>query len=1022
MKTLLSMKMLLLSFALALPILAQPEGDDLLPARWFENIPATDDSIQRTLVFKSTAGVLYTVETSNNLTDWNTEETFYGLGHDVLVPMYEYTPPPPPPPGTPPAELPPRPLFASLTLRREASPGTGTIVSWRSLEGGAPIITRIDTALHPDWENQILHTHQANGYHLFIFGHYQAEVATPTPLPTLTTADQTLLDHVAAHLPAINLQVENATAIARAAPPPAPQSGQKQFWRIKADWSLDSDGDGTPDWLEFENIQLAPGPGGLAYDPFDDDTDNDAMPDGWQMDADQDGVTNASDPAPKDSEIATERLPRWRYAVFSLPSRTDSNSQPASPLMISGEGKVLYQDAIWHNGNIEQLPLENPDEISNAGALSINDQGNIIGIGAAQRQPTGGGSGGSSGGGLGLMPMVMAWWETHTANPIIVESDGRFAELPSFPENTNYFPYDSVLSTGGNFFADVEFPANQRKRVMVERSPSASGGFQFNDDEQFNAEGFDPLFARGYSDPLEFGEFWGSLSGGSRYVNYWNSDDFESFDLLRVKYLHVAEDKFTRVLMGRGGKVYFMKSVENVATWVISPKLIGTHDLSENGVRLIMPHTMAQDTRRGITSDWAPDLLDHSASTEWINSSTNGWILARKGSDEARVFMPVLFEDTEEYTGVDSFSLSGTGKFNPKPKETDGTQEKSWIMVPKGGDPNEFKLHSLAGNGNTLTVEAPGLLFGNATDTTEVTTPVTTLSLSASAESESVSSGAEINLNLRLGTGADSISMPLAAKVMKRRTVRVGLFRVSGMSYQVLDPETNQWTPATKAKYFEAPPESRQILDQDHPTTVPNEAELEEYLNEVFTPQINIDFDVTLFTQPITSGFNENGGAATLSPAKVVTEDPVDDQPPQSNYLHSEEQAAIHAETAAMTSSNPQNIHVYFIGRPTDPFSYGITIRNERTCWIDSSYMMPTKDQPFLLETIAHEIGHVLVGNGHPNDGTNQFTLPGTAHHKRLMRSGELNRPDPGHLLVKHEWDAAERWLTQEEDDGRLDP
>jgi hypothetical protein len=264
--------------------------------------------------------------------------------------------------------------------------------------------------------------------------------------------------------------------------------------------------------------------------------------------------------------------------------------------------------------------------------------------------------------------------------------------------------------------------------------------------------------------------------------------------------------------------------------------------------------------------------------------------------------------------------------------------------------------------------------------------------------------------------------MPLAAKVMKRRTVRVGLFRVSGMSYQVLDPETNQWTPATKAKYFEAPPESRQILDQDHPTTVPNEAELEEYLNEVFTPQINIDFDVTLFTQPITSGFNENGGAATLSPAKVVTEDPVDDQPPQSNYLHSEEQAAIHAETAAMTSSNPQNIHVYFIGRPTDPFSYGITIRNERTCWIDSSYMMPTKDQPFLLETIAHEIGHVLVGNGHPNDGTNQFTLPGTAHHKRLMRSGELNRPDPGHLLVKHEWDAAERWLTQEEDDGRLDP
>ena len=118
------MKTLILSIALALPILAQPAGDDLLPARWFENIPATDDSIQRTLVFKSTAGVLYTVETSNNLTDWNTEETFYGLGHDVFVPMYEYTPPPPPPPGTPPAELPPSPSDAKPHPAPEpSSPG-----------------------------------------------------------------------------------------------------------------------------------------------------------------------------------------------------------------------------------------------------------------------------------------------------------------------------------------------------------------------------------------------------------------------------------------------------------------------------------------------------------------------------------------------------------------------------------------------------------------------------------------------------------------------------------------------------------------------------------------------------------------------------------------------------------------------------------------------------------------------------------------------------------------------------------
>jgi hypothetical protein len=968
------MKTLIPSFALALPILAQPEGDDLLPARWFENIPATDDSIQRTLVFKSTAGVLYTVETSDNLTDWTTEETFYGLGYDVLVPMYEYTPPPPPPPGTPPAELPPRPQFASLTLRREASPGTGTIVSWRSLDGGTPIITRVETALHPDWENQILHTHQASGYHLFIFGHYQAAVATPAPLPTLTTPDQALLDHVAAHLPAINLQVENATAIARAAPPPAPQSGQKQFWRIKADWSLDTDGDGTPDWLEFENIQLAPGPGGLAYDPFDDDTNNDAMPDGWQLDADQDGVTNASDPAPKDSEIATERLPRWRYAVFSLPSRTDSNSQPASPLMISGEGKVLYQDAIWHNGDIQQLPLENPEEISNAGALSINDQGNIIGIGAAQRQSNGGGSGGSSGGGLGLMPMVMAWWETHTANPIIVESDGRFAELPGFPEDMNYFPYDSLLSTGGNFFADVEFPANQRKRVMVERSPSASGGFQFNDDEQFNAEGFDPLFARGYSDPLEFGEFWGGLSGGSRYVNYWNSDDFESFDLLRVKYLPVGKNEFSRVLMGRGGKVYFMKPVENVATWVISSKLVGTHDLSENGVRLIMPHTMAQDTRRGILSDWAPDLLDHSESTEWINASTNGWILARKGSDEARVFMPVLFEDTEEYTGVDSFSLSGLTPTNSEGLSEDGTQKKSWIMVPKGGPPNSFKLHSLAGSGNNLTLQAPGMKFQNGTTTTIVQNPEASLTLEVDPAT-ALASGTEIDINLRLGDSTDTISQPLAAKVMKARTVNVAVYKVL-RTLSGGDPVP--------------------------PTLFPEEVDLEEYLNEIFQPQINTEFNIVM--------------EQTIEADMSSGEDGQLDY--DENWGHSTEQTAIYSQTYNANGSDPYNIRVFILGSALKK-AFGVTSRANRACWIAGGTSAGDKGIEFMKETIAHEIGHILVGEGHPDALLERGPagLDGTMDHKRLMRSGNVRHPSPGHLLVKAEWDVAEGWLTGEIDD-----
>ena len=64
-----------------------------------------------------------------------------------------------------------------------------------------------------------------------------------------------------------------------------------------------------------------------------------------------------------------------------------------------------------------------------------------------------------------------------------------------------------------------------------------------------------------------------------------------------------------------------------------------------------------------------------------------------------------------------------------------------------------------------------------------------------------------------------------------------------------------------------------------------------------------------------------------------------------------------------------------------------------------------------ILTTIAHEVGHVIVGDGHPNkDGGGPAPLPGTAHRERLMYS-----LTPYHLsftrLVKGEWDEAEAWF-----------
>jgi len=71
-----------------------------------------------------------------------------------------------------------------------------------------------------------------------------------------------------------------------------------------------------------------------------------------------------------------------------------------------------------------------------------------------------------------------------------------------------------------------------------------------------------------------------------------------------------------------------------------------------------------------------------------------------------------------------------------------------------------------------------------------------------------------------------------------------------------------------------------------------------------------------------------------------------------------------------------------------------------------------------IMHTIAHEVGHVLIGGGHPDQGGGAAPLPETAHSLRLMCSGfGKNRQNPGKLLVKMEWDEADDWLGTNIDD-----
>ncbi len=68
-----------------------------------------------------------------------------------------------------------------------------------------------------------------------------------------------------------------------------------------------------------------------------------------------------------------------------------------------------------------------------------------------------------------------------------------------------------------------------------------------------------------------------------------------------------------------------------------------------------------------------------------------------------------------------------------------------------------------------------------------------------------------------------------------------------------------------------------------------------------------------------------------------------------------------------------------------------------------------------VMHTIAHEIGHLIVGPGHPDENSGPAPLDPTnltAHKKRLMCSGlNWNEANPGIQLLKSEWDWAETIL-----------
>ena len=385
MKLLKHLLLLLLAFPLGSLTSGQSlaENDPSLsgnPPKLDVGITTCDDGSRwHGFVFQTIAGLPYVVESGDDLAGWTEVDTFYGLGQEQVV-LMKQAPALPASSPSPSGPITPHPLVvrvpnAQVIMRRAI--GGGTILSWRSLDDDSSRSHFFPTLIQDaGWNIMPGYTRRLGGYNFLICNPLVPQTP-PTDSPTLGPKDTAMVTAFEASFEEMNADAAAAIARRRATPyvPSPPQ--EKRFWRVRVNWSLDSDLDGTPDWMEFAQL-FAAGAGtntvaGPEADPFNKDANHDGIPDGSQRSSDGDSINDDVDADKMDELIDWRKCPESRYAFFQVtpPEPAAGADYPPPPMGINNFGGILFQPGLWQAGVYS--PLGN-----SATALAMNDVGNII--------------------------------------------------------------------------------------------------------------------------------------------------------------------------------------------------------------------------------------------------------------------------------------------------------------------------------------------------------------------------------------------------------------------------------------------------------------------------------------------------------------------------------------------------------------------------------------------------------------------------------------------------------------------
>ncbi len=921
-----------------------------LPELRIEDVELPGGATYRSLVFQAALGMEYVVQSSEDLVTWeNLPDRHYGLNHDVVVPMIEKLEPGSPPQG-PPSGPPPAPVkTATLILHR--ADGGGVILSFRSLDGGQPLRYHSEElSMSAEWDSIPLYVNRFDN-HMFCILHSGTEMEPDEENPPLGPEDEAMVEDFEEHFATMDAEVVASVIRTRTMPdPPAQAPGERLFLRVAA-LEADTDADGTPDWMEFAQAGNE-NPGEPPADPWNADADGNGIPDGQERDSDGDGVPDALDAAPDNKLIDWEKTGYFQFAWFPVENEIDG---PVAPIQVNDQGVVLFSKAIWRNG--EALPLHpGPGGAGNvwgAAPLGLGDNGAILGKGM-----------------VGDYSRLVTW-PANGGQPIALkagDADLEPARIPigDPPAGGEVMPpSDMIVNKDGVFIGmklhEEEFYQWKLEagvaEVTGEGQVPAGTAWVADDgtlcgrdpDGKFTAgsETFDKHYTRATLTPgPRLGVFAGYKENPFAYENKANRIP-QILDSSTWEPCKPLEDYVDFSAAGRFGigRSYW--------TWNDNR----THKIHEQSPGL-----------KELSADWSDPLK-----CKYIDTTRHGWTLAIREDGEAirAILGAPLFQSMQEHgRGLDPFSASATRLATNSPAEIAAMKDEFWVMIPANGQVT-FKVRSPANPVTPLKVGGGGTA-ANPAAIVEQEKEITLTAPGAAA-------GSEVAVPFKIDD-LEAVTVPLKAKIMKPRVVNVSVYPLKRPGQPVGNPPAN------------LPP-------------LPVKADIEAHLNDIFQPQINVTFNVTIQQE------------------ETLAEDP------GSHFNVTDPPSG--AQLALATGRQAGNIRVYVMGGYHEVFSpgdgfpfYGAWTDPEGArIWMSIGSLISGNEdgKKLWLTTLAHEIGHVFLGRGHPDNSAHPGVapLPNTPDEikQRLMHSGSPLTPlSPAErrnrrVLVKGEWDEAESWL-----------